>query len=228
MSSSTRANPRSPHYTRSRAPNPVPPPRLGSTTDVPGAEKQTPSSCDFGSRGCCWDVVVLSPAINGTADIQRGDNRRYAQDNFWQDYMRAPANDSSELACRRDRQLGAQLSPCPLKKPNLKSWGGWRWQRACRGVVCPEAWRHYSPLPTSLSALLPAPPLCCIFPGHTRIPHASRQPCLYHAVGRSCDHTQIGQSARHLPKSRPSCLTRALSLRCILYYPPQCNGKSVT
>jgi hypothetical protein len=83
---------------------PLPPPRLGSTAGVCG-KKQTPCACEYGSRGCCWDLrhqrhlrdlVVLTPplpAINGSTDTQRGLNRRYAQDNILQLY-------SSETARR--------------------------------------------------------------------------------------------------------------------------------
>ena len=112
----------------------------------------------------------------------------------------APANDSSELACRRARQLHAQLSPCPPQKPNLiDSWGGWRWPSACRGVSVRRRGDTTTHCPHPFRPFCSALRFCCIFRGHTRIPHASRQPCLYHPVGRSCDHIQMRQSARHLP-----------------------------
>ena len=123
----------------------------------------------------------------------------------------APANDGSELACRRDRQLRAQLSPCPLKKPNLaESWGGWRWHRACRGVSvrrrgdttlhCPHPFRPFC------SALR----FAVVYISRTH-PHPARLPTAL-PISPSCDHSQIGQSsgqsARHHPSElRPGCLS---------------------
>lgn len=178
---------------------PVPPPRLGSTTRLPGAKSRcclamnTPLAHAVGHSSFCYRQLLALP-IRSVATTTGTPKTIFFS-------TAAPANDSSELACRRDRKLHAQLSPCPLKKPNLAAlWGGWRWHSACRGVSvrrrgdttlhCPHPFRPFC-LPSALC--------CCIFRAHTRIPHASRQPCLYHAVGRSCDHIQIGQSAPRLP-----------------------------
>lgn len=87
----------------------------------------------------------------------------------------APTNDSSELACRRDKSCcdsSAHSSPHAHAKSQIsqKSWGGWRWHS--RGVVCPERGVEtlLSILPTSLSALLPLPSASAVYFEHTH-PH---------------------------------------------------------
>ena len=116
-------------------------------------EKQTPSCCEYGSRGCCCSLLgcacvwssrhrhrhrhLMALPIHIVATTT-GPSKTISCSTA------APANDSSELACRRDRQVDssrAQLSPCPPpKKSQISSttegrdWGGWRWLSACRGV----------------------------------------------------------------------------------------------
>lgn len=161
-------------------------------------KKQTLPGDEYGSRGCCWAVVVSPSATDATTDTQRGHNRWYTQDNILQHCS------SSK------RQLRARLSPCqtaprtalpmPSPKPNLiDSWGGWRWPSACRGVSVRRRGDTTTHCPHPFRPFCSALRFCFIFRGHTRVPHASRQPCLYHTVGRSCDHIQMRQSARHLP-----------------------------
>jgi hypothetical protein len=121
-------------------------------------KKQTLPGDEYGSRGCCWAVVVSPSATDATTDTQRGHNRWYTQDNILQHCS------SSK------RQLRARLSPCqtaprtalPMPSPKAKSHrqlGRVEMAQRVSWSVCPEAWRHYHPLPTSLSALLLCPPL---------------------------------------------------------------------
>lgn len=58
-----------------------------------------------------------------------------------------------ELACRRDsllRQLGAQLSPCPLTKPNFAEELGRVEMAQSWSRPSGEAWRHYYTVYTTL------------------------------------------------------------------------------
>jgi hypothetical protein len=136
----------------------------------------------------------------------------------------APTNDSSELACRRDKSCcdsSAHSSPhAHFKKPNLTEELG-----RVESPVRREAWRHYSPsCPHPFRPFCLCPPLCCIFQAHTPASrNACRQPCLYHPVCRSCDHIatyKFGSLHDILPNFGLllACLTRALLLRCMLYY----------
>jgi hypothetical protein len=196
---------------------PLPPPRLGSTTDLPvpggrGRRRLAVNTALADAVGA-WSSCCVS-ATAASTDTQRGHNRRSIQDNIFAalqlQQTTAPSSpvavtDSSEHSSPHAHSK-SQIS----QRAGAGGDGTKRVVESLSGGV--ETQRHYSPLPTSLSALLSCPPLCCcvlyISRTHTRIPHASRQPCLYHAVGRSCDHIHIRQSARHHPPElRPGCLS---------------------
>lgn len=218
---------------------PVPPPRLGSTS------RRAWEKCRQSRRQPAITTVRLSRMLLGSG--RRLDASYRQSTPVPTRSVATTAGPSKTIFCSAAAQLQqttapsspvavtgsshAQLSPCPLEKPNLTELG--RRVEMAQSVVVEclsggvETLLSIAHIPFGPSAL-PCPPLDCIFRGHTRIPHASRQPCLYHAVGRSCDpHTN--EAVCTTPSElRPSCLTRALLLRCILYYPPQCNGKSVT
>lgn len=179
---------------------PEPPPRLGSTTRLPGANRtccpamDTPLAHAVGESSFCYRQSLAAPTRSVATTAGPSKTIFFS--------TAAPANDSSELACRRDRKLESSThsSPHAHSKSQISQRSGAGGDGTVRVVEClsggVETLRSIAHIPFGPSA---CPPLCCIFLGHARIPHASRQPCLYHAVGRSCDHIQIGQSARHLP-----------------------------
>lgn len=194
---------------------------------------RTPSGCEYGSRGCCWGVVVLlSSATAGSTDTQGGHNRRSIQDNIFAALqLQQTTAPSSPVAVTDSSEHSSPHAHSKSQISQRAGAGGDGTERVVEslsgGVETLLSIAHipFGPF------VLPSALLLCIFRGHTRIPHASRQPCLYHH--RVTTHklgSQVGSlHDTILPNfGLAACLTRALLLRCILYYPPQCHGKSVT
>ena len=63
---------------------PLPPPRLGSTTGVPGGEiiRRLPVNTALADAAGAWSSCYVS-AIHASTDTQRGHNRRSIQDNIF-------------------------------------------------------------------------------------------------------------------------------------------------